>query len=112
MSKSGKLRSLVRELKKTYSDAATRECLDKKNVVHSSGVVWIILVNTHVEYHVEGSPAGCQSPCVKLASICADCRCLKTLEHDIVEVDKHYDRCNDAWAKGEVADFGSEESLG
>ncbi|CAL1129994.1 unnamed protein product [Cladocopium goreaui] len=60
MSKAGKLRHLVRDLKKSYCDSATATCL-------------------------------------------------KTLETHIADVDKHYDRCNESWATGEVEDFGTEE---
>ena len=42
----------------------------------------------------------------------AICRCVDTLNKDIAEVDKHYDLCNDAWAKGEVDDFTGEKPLG
>ena len=39
-------------------------------------------------------------------------RCVASLQQHITEVDKHYDSCNEAWAKGEVEDFASEPSLG
>lgn len=47
-------------------------------------------------------------PCSSLAFP----RCLKTLEMHIADVDKHYDGCNESWARGEVEDFGTEEYLG
>ena len=37
---------------------------------------------------------------------------MASLQAHIAEVDKHFDSCNEAWAKGEVEDFASEQSLG
>ena len=47
-------------------------------------------------------------PCSSLAFP----RCVKTLETHIGDVDKHYDLCNESWAKGEVEDFSSDGYLG
>ncbi|CAL1147448.1 unnamed protein product [Cladocopium goreaui] len=60
LSKAGKLRLLVRDLKKGYTESATSTSI-------------------------------------------------KTLESHIADMDKHYDACNDAWAKGEVENFSTEE---
>ena len=41
-----------------------------------------------------------------------NCRCVKSLESDITKVDAEYDKCQEAWANGEVENFTGDKLLG
>ena len=121
VSKAGKLRSLVRDLKKNYSEAATKGFLDFQNAAiynyrfeaedPDRSIYLMTAVNEcnfiktefTIPFHIAFS---------NLASKVVAFRCIGSLEQSITDIDKHYDSCNEAWAKGEVENFGTEPSLG
>ena len=83
MSKSGKLRSLVKDLQKNYSaDEASKPFLAKRHIF-----------------------TACISSSGAFAHTLAP-RCIKTLQDQIGSLDKEYDKCNLIWAQGEVDKFG------
>ena len=107
-SKSGKLRAPVRDLKKGYSAASISQFpgYNKYWILQSYKCNFLEkFFNSYCEYvpwFVVPDPHHCQlGP-----------RCVKSLEDQISAVDTQYDLCHEAWGKGEVDRFASEEFPG
>ena len=108
MAKSGKLRSLIRELRKGYSkDVAAMTLLSFNKVKYLSDIRFVGFAAYKPLYSLiydswiaEHSHQIYQSTLVRL-------RCLPALEAAIKEVDQSYDSCNEAWAQGEADKFRS-----
>ena len=105
LSKAGKLRLLVRDLKKGYTESATSTFLNDMMLEYMlcATIFWRPFYTT--KHHPSCSQHG-------LKMLRRHLRSIKTLESHIADMDKHYDACNDAWAKGEVENFSTEESPG
>ena len=122
ISKTGKLRSLVRELKKNYAESATTELLvgpfhligNYERMISKQIYEWVTSYSMFLFVGVlltRVSPSLDLDPSLHTRTS-SRCRCLKNLELQIKNVDSQYDLCNEAWAKGEVEDFQSEAFFG
>ena len=65
---------------------------------------------------ISGFETACPNPPIR-SYLCSSfairhCRCVKSLELDIAKVDAEYDKCQEAWANGEVDNFTGDKLLG
>lgn len=124
MSKSGKLRSLVRELRTSYAqDVAAQQFLSfrfKVTDLHQQSMDQnktcmnflpsvMNFRNIIHGYHFWVLPVGIHF--LTTSSRLSHPRCIPALEASIREVDQAYDSCNEAWARGEADKFRSTELL-
>ena len=108
MSKSGKMRGLVRELRTQFKDPNAEEWLrtylwPQEFCLHNPHFENMFLLtprNNHfnLPYSTQSQGQPAFYP-----------RCAKTLEQEIKKIDAQYDLCNEAWAKGEQDKFWGDE---
>ena len=94
IAKTGKLRSLVRELESKYDDKAAVSYMPQPVFVPSCM-----------------SKSELPPSWTQLCPIGRQPRCVISLQQQIAKVDEAYDRCNQVWAKGEVEGFLTETFL-
>ena len=97
MAKSGKMRSLIRELRTQYTDAAAEKYL-KPNSVSTTLQMYICECSL---FFLRPSPNRFIIPLWLV-------RCAVSLEAELKKIDGQYDLCNEAWAKGEAENFWGE----
>ncbi len=108
ISKLGKLRSLARDLKKNYTGAATNEFPGLAYFRHILPLVFTLPIfgGWNCLSEIFHPIIVLEFPSIR------HCRCVKSLESEITKIDAEYDKCQEAWANGEVANFTGDTLLG
>ena len=92
ISKTGKMRSLVRDLETKYDDPAAASFPSR--IFHSTAKIHWIKIDTATLCHPASLDPLHQLP-----------RCVTSLKTQIQKIDDAYDQCMTAWSKGEAEGF-------
>lgn len=97
LTKAGKIRSLVKELKTKYGDDDGAKKFFAQPFAFSHEASLVLITCAHQEKQVP-SPSGLP-------------RCCEQLKKEIANLDAEYDGCQDVWSKGEARGFFTEALL-